>query len=456
MKLLHFTSIMLFITISLQSGIAQWTSLGSGIDAMPRSIWSLAVPDSNTVWGFTWDNESTIPTLEFTKSTDGGQTWQTGMLDINPEFYVTHSFALDDTVLWLATSDLQIPATGAIYKTMDGGQTWAHQNTAFPESGEYPMVVHFFNENEGVSFGNGASTIIDEEISIYTTVNGGDTWTKVETLNIPAQLSGEKININICSGLYSAVGNTIWFPTTKGRVFKSEDMGATWEVFDAETSTLTYNPISIAMQDPLNGILTSISLNENQAMKTSDGGETWDSIAIPNFSPIYQIRYIPGTPGTYIAHDGWNAYFSIAYLTKDGGETWEVIETDASLSTSEFLNPTIGYGGGDSFNESFSKIYKWEGNLLVDPVSVKDNNSLAEKIKIFPNPASSDIYFQIPGSINPVQLTIFDCIGNIHFTQKIERGGAPNSLSIKNLPSGVYFLQIKTEENFISKMFVKL
>lgn len=452
MKIINAIFITAFTILSLQNAKAQWIELGSGINTLPRSVWSLAVPDENTIWAFTWDSQNIQVSTDFTKSTDGGQTWQPGKINLAPGLFVQNAFALDSMTLWITSYDFFTPGTGRIYKTEDGGQTWVHQNTGFPGFGEIPSVVHFFDENKGVCFGAGPYSFSNKQLNIYTTENGGDLWEKVPSANIPPQEFGEGMTIWINSGLYSAVGNTIWFPTTKGRVFRSTDMGVTWEVFTPGSLTPPHNPISIAMKDSLNGIL--VSSFPNEAMKTTDGGETWMPLVLPsNAFNTYQIRYIPGTSGAYIIHDGWDFNSTLAFITRDNGKNWEVIDTGESLSTSEFLSPTVGYGGGDLLAGGGGGVYKWGGDMLV---STQNNFYADETIILHPNPAFNAINLQFPGSLSPEQLTIVDCIGNVYFTQKIGKEGLPNSLSIKDLTSGVYFLQIKTDQKLITNMFVKI
>jgi photosystem II stability/assembly factor-like uncharacterized protein len=367
MKNLKLTLVGLITIFFLQNGKTQWTNLGTGIVQSPRSIWSIAVPNENTVWAFAIDaNNFLNPVFEFTKTTNGGETWQTGIYDIDPTLLVGSAFALDSLTLWLCTTDLKNPVSGKLYKTSDGGITWTYQNTAYNGFNEVPTSVHFFDEDTGVTFGAQFADDYDNQISIYTTTNGGSSWNKVLPPDLPTQLSGEGMTDRLGNGIYSVVGNTIWFPTTKGRVFKSKDNGSTWEVFETGLQGLPpQDPISIAMQDSMVGIL--VSDNPNEAVKTINGGETWEFIDLPtSTTQAFQVKYIPGTPGTYLIHDGFDDQSTKAFLTKDAGTTWEIIETNVSLFCSEFLSPTVGYGGGAIINSETGGMYKWDGYGLVD------------------------------------------------------------------------------------------
>ena len=436
-----------------QVSFAQWTNLGSGIDESPRTIWSIAVPNENTVWAFAVDaNNFLNPVFEFTRTTDGGDTWQTGIYDIDSTLLVGAAFALDSLTLWLCSTDLGNPVSGNLYKTIDGGISWTHQNTAYNGFNEVPVAVHFFDENVGVTFGAQFNDDFDDQISIYTTTDGGNMWNKVLTPNIPPQLSGEGMTDRLGNGIYSAFGNSIWFPTTFGRIFKSKDKGLTWEVFETGLQGLPpQDPISIAMQDSLVGIL--ISDNPNEAVKTTNGGETWEFIDLPSSTmQAFQIKYIPETEGTYLIHDGFDDQSTKAFLTHDSGTTWEIIETNISLFCSEFLSSSVGYGGGDIIDSEIGGIYKWEGDELISTEIISNSTG---KIKLYPNPASNFLSLTFPQNINPERVTIRDFSGRIFNSQEVQYGNSVLSINIENLPSGIYNLDVITRSGLLSTKFTK-
>ncbi len=444
MKNLKLTLVGLITIFFLQNGKTQWTNLGTGIAQSPRSIWSIAVPNENTVWAFAIDaNNFLNPVFEFTQTTDGGETWQTGIYDIDPTLLVGSAFALDSLTLWLCTSDLENPVSGKLYKTTDGGITWTHQNTAYNGFNKVPTAVHFFDEDTGVTFGAQFADDYNNQISIYTTTNGGTVWNEVLPPNIPIQLPGEGMTDRLGNGIYSVVGNTIWFPSTFGRVFKSKDKGLTWEVFETGLQGLPpQDPISIAMQDSLVGIL--VSDNPNEAVKTTDGGETWEFIDLPaSTTQVFQIKYIPSTPGTYLIHDGFDDQSTKAFLTKDVGTTWEIIETNVSLFCSEFLSPTVGYGGGAIINSETGGMYKWDGYELVDsqcPVDISFTTQ--SQIDSFPilYPNCVDILGEVKiiGSVSG-DITNLDGLSQINFIGEnltiISNAALTNLEGLENLDS---------------------
>ncbi|MBK8562434.1 MAG: hypothetical protein IPN76_03570 [Saprospiraceae bacterium] len=367
-RFLPFT--LLLLTLSWNSLQAQWTGLGTGISAPPRSLFGLSVVNENIVWGFSWDEINIAPSKEFTRTLDGGQTWIPGFLDeVDAGLYSGHVFAFNADTAWLSTSSLQNPVTGKVYKTTDGGETWVWVDTLFNGFNQAPTAIHFFDAEKGVAFGAPFSAFYNNQILIYTTSDGGNSWTEVA---VPPQLAGEGITDRVANGVYAAIGSEIWFPSTKGRVFKSSDYGNTWAAYQAPLQGATpHDPISIAMKDHLNGLL--ISDNPNEAFRTTDGGETWIPIAFPSQPAAFQVEYIPETEGTYIIHDGFFHNSPDILVTYDDGESWQIIATNVSMESLEFLSPTLGFGCTAFTHPNFGGMYKWSGPSLSGRIFVNDD-----------------------------------------------------------------------------------
>lgn len=90
--------------------------------------------------------------------------------------------------------------------------------------GGWINLAHFFDENTGVVMGDPDSLGFE----IYTTIDGGESWTRVDNNTIPPSLPDEYAY----AGFYEVVGSEIWFESTVGRVFHSPDYGNTWNVIN--------------------------------------------------------------------------------------------------------------------------------------------------------------------------------------------------------------------------------
>ncbi len=448
-------SIFIFLIFSLHTN-AQWTSLGTGITASPRAVWGMSIPDSSTIWAMTWNDGTFTPTKNFTISTDGGQTWTPKVATgIPTSQYFNLVFAQDAERAWITTSNISNPLAGSVYRTIDGGDTWNIQSTAFSESLEAPNIIHFFDENNGITVGTSYGDSNYARISVYITLDGGDLWFKVGQNNFPPLESDEEISIYHSTGLYDVVGNTIWVTSTSGKVFKSEDKGITWTVSEPDNlpNVSEFIP-SIAMKDELNGILTYS--NGNIGFRTTDGGLTWEEIDLPSQSAasVGMIDYVPGTEGTYMIQPHYAHNDTRTLLTLNDGEDWEVIETPEKVTTLRFLSPSLSFGGGRILGPDNGGVYKWEGENLISSIRkvVKDSDS---QVSVFPNPTNHVLNLEYAKQTNVQAVEIKDCMGKTVYSKNDLLGSSPSSINIEDLPIGLYYLHIASKEEVVVKSFVK-
>ncbi len=362
MKKKPLLTVIFLFTLVWNCAWGQWTSLGSGITASQRVVGGIAPVNENIIWGFTWHASSFTPTPEITRTTDGGKTWHPGTLaGVSTEQFPIYLHPLDDQNAWLATADEQTPIQGKIYKTTDGGVSWVHQNTAFTGFNETPAGVYFWNENEGFAFGATASGNYNDQIAVYTTADGGDNWTKVTGPQMPAQLPGEGFGLWSFAGFFSVVGDTIWFGTTKNRIFKSADRGHSWQVFSTPIPGPNFLP-SVGFRNSQNGL--ALAFNPLGLIRTTDGGQTWTKIplTVPAGFRGAQVEYVPGTAGTWFMVCG-PSNFLVSY---DDGLTWEIFDSNIDVWSVEFLNPKTAFAGSHISSPTLGGVYKWSGNALGD------------------------------------------------------------------------------------------
>ncbi len=324
----------------------------------------------NVIWGFTWHTNSFIPTHDFTRTADGGQTWHPGVLNgVAAEHFPISLYALDGQTAWLATSDEQTPISGHIYKTTNGGGNWVRQATGFTGFNETPAGIWFWNENEGFAYGAACDDSYNDQIAIYTTGDGGENWTKVAVSNMPAQLPGEGMCIWNLTGFFSVVGDTIWFGTSRARVFRSTDRGHSWEAFSTPFPPGS-SASSITFKDGQTGL--ALSFNPFKIARTTDGGETWNIVpgAHPSGYIGAQVEYIPGTHGTWLIVPAPFKYL----LSYDDGEHWETYNSNIDIWSVEFLNSTTGFAGSYlSGLPSKANIFKWTAAPLGSRWFVNDD-----------------------------------------------------------------------------------
>jgi len=78
------------------------------------------------------------------------------------------------------------------------------------------------------------------------------------------------------------------------------------------------------------------------------------------------------------------------------------------------------------------------GSVTPGPTSVKEVPPLTEKMHIFPNPTSGDVFFQLKdGRASDYQVEVYNSVG-----QLVKRTALTEQISLQAYPSGIYFLKI--------------
>jgi len=350
-------------TINLN--VAEWISQASSFTTI-RGIGYMSAADSNAVWAAAYD--PTNPTgacSDFTHTTDGGNTWTPGVITNTTGLALAMVFGMNATKAYVPMYRVSGSKPQGIYVTTDGGTTWTRQTTAlFSNANSFPDCVHFFNENEGWALGDP----ISGEFEMYTTTDGGTTWTAVSGSNIPNPLTGEFGVV----GYYSAVHDTLWFGTNKGRVYHSTDKGHTWTV--ATVSPLNGKYIKPSFRTGMHGLVQDRDNGTTGAFcETFDGGVTWT--LVNTTGPVYatDLTYVPGTGNIWVS-SGSNGTNGCSY-SFNGGHFWNdfVGTQGAQYMQMTWLNNHCGWAGGINTNATENGVFKFIGMLslpLPPPVNL--------------------------------------------------------------------------------------
>ena len=304
------------------------------------SIRAIAVIDENTVYfaGSRGDVGYT---------TDAGKSWTTEFLvyqdSITPNFRSIASNGKDIFALSIVNPAL-------LYKISD-----KKTELVYTENHEKVFYdsMKFFDEENGIAMGDAT----EDCISVITTSDGGNSWTKIPCENLPKTVEGEAAfaasNTNI-----KIIGKTVWIATggMKSRILKSSDMGKTWQIFETPIvqGASTKGIYSIDFADENNGIAIGGDYSkpeENTANKaiTKDGGKTWTFIADgqnPNYKSC--VQYVPNTNGKEIFAVGKTGIS----FSNDAGNTWKEVSKEAYY-TIQFADENTAWLAG---NEKIGKI----------------------------------------------------------------------------------------------------
>jgi photosystem II stability/assembly factor-like uncharacterized protein len=261
-------------------------------------------------------------------------------------------FAIDDMTCWAV---FNTGADQGLYKTTDGGVSWVNMEAGYGAS-SFTNVICFVNDNDGFAQGDP----IDGYYELYTTTDGGDTWTRVPEANIPAPTAGEYG----ITGNFDIVGDNIWWGTNQGRVFYSTDKGYNWETVLTPFGNTTV--VSCVFSDAQNGFAFRSYLDmgiEPAINTTTDGGQTWTNVNVVGAMYARYFSHVPGTTSTFVGSSSELGFEGAAY-SEDGGTTWITLNSGDAIQATAFLDVETGWAGTWA-TAAGGGMYIFDGNLNV-------------------------------------------------------------------------------------------
>ena len=430
----------LLILTGLSVNAQFWTVKSTGFATVSRGLGSISIVDANNVWAIAVDGSATASQTvkEITRSTDGGNTWTPSTLSLGAGtagLGLSSISAVSSTTAWISA----YPGTGnvgGVWKTVNSGATFTKQATApFSAASSFTNFVYFWDANNGVAQGDPDPTTFE----IYTTINGGTNWTRVPTPNIPASSpAGNEFGY---SNNYYVAGNTIWFGTSSGRLYRSNDKGLNWTVSQAPSvadfgSATTGG--AYAFSSTLNGLLVT---KTGQIFNTTDGGTTYTEIAATGFFNG-DIAYVPGTTGTYVTTGTTGSSYTL-----DAGLTWTTIDALQHTVVS-FLDGNTGFTGGFTTSATAGGVSKYTGTVL------KTNTVNASKFSTYPNPVSDNVTISNSDNILLTDVSITDINGRTVKSIKVNNLSEVQ-MNVSELGAGVYFMNVMTDSGKVVKKFIK-
>ncbi len=428
-----------FLAISQYS----WTEQSTAYPVASTYTGDVSIVDANIAWAMA-QRTSTTNHQRVSFTTDGGTTWTTKgvTLPSTTALGIGNIAAVSATTAYISVFPTGSAITNqGIYRTTDSGTTWARQTTAaFTTGTSFTNFVHFWDANNGVCMGDPAGGYFE----IYTTTNGGTNWTRVPSANIPAITSGGEYGY---TGKYYVKGNTVWFGTDTGRLFKSTNKGLNWTVIQSPITdfgglTDTNSAGEFAFADDNIGVLQNTVTGD--FYQTTDGGANWIPVAPNGTMFIGAIDY--AGPGLLVSGGSTTGNFGSSYSV-DNGSNWTAIDA-LSHTCLRFASPTLGYSGGFATSATVGGIYKWvNASAGVDDIASSQANS-----SIYPNPVKSTFQVKLSEDFNAIQtsLIITDLSG-----KKVKEFSVADSYNISELPKGIYLLSITDGKKSENKKIVK-
>lgn len=248
----------------------------------PSIVWA-GSGESNNRQSSSWGNG-------VYKSLDAGKTWKNMGLEKTMAIARVVIHPTNPDIVWVAaTGNLwgASPERG-VYKTTDGGRTWAHVLKVNDDTGatelvidhESPSILYaaMYQRRRSVFGFNGSGP----HSALYKSVDGGETWTMItrgmpyNTENAPTPrpenlLETGRISIAIYQRNTDIVYTTI--EHANGGVYRSLDKGETWQKMaeiNAVPRPMYFSKLKVDPNNDRRLWLAGVALQYSE-----DGGRTW-------------------------------------------------------------------------------------------------------------------------------------------------------------------------------------
>ena len=222
-----------------------------------------------------------------------------------------------------------------VFKTIDGGETWEKilyidENTGCADIAmevNNPRIMYagmWTFRRKPWRFDDGG-----KNTALYRTMDGGETWKKI--MNGLPDKDMARPGVHIAQ----SEPNIIYLMTEfegGGTAFKSEDRGENWEMVNDDPNInfrpFYYSDVRVDPNQP--NVLFSIS---GRLSRSKDSGNTWEQIA-KTVHGDHQALWIDPTNSKYILN-GSDGGFQRSF---DGGDSWEIIN---NIELSQFYQMEI-------------------------------------------------------------------------------------------------------------------
>jgi photosystem II stability/assembly factor-like uncharacterized protein len=296
-----------------------WQRIAQHGPNRPSSLWSLAVDGNGTLFAASSSSGAV-------KSSDGGVTWSAAGLSGHSVW----KLETDSGTLYAGTE-------AGLFRTNDGGAGWQ----PLGQGANVPDGAVIADPQD-------ASTVYGIGDSVVKSVDGGRTWAA----------SGRGIVSTLIPSIALAPGSSkVIYAGGYGQVFKSTDGGRSWRL----QRGLGTEPVDTLVVDPRNGQRLYAAESWHGAVFTSsDAGAHWTRMQTPfPSSGVRALAIDPKRPRIiYLADCGGACSGGTLQKTDDGGASWRTI-TGIHWSVQSLAidpqHPAIVFAGtmrGDIFRSS--------------------------------------------------------------------------------------------------------
>jgi len=288
------------------------------------------------------------------KSVNGGLTWAP-IFDDQPVAAIgdVRIFQPNPDVVWVGTGEGNVRNSvsigGGVYRTLDGGRTWQHLGLEKTER-IHRVVLHPTNPDVAWVAAMGQAWGENPERGVFKTEDGGKTWKRVlyvDERTGAADLVADPANPN---KLYAAMWDYRRWPWSfrsggpGSGLYISWDGGATWRKSTEEDGLPKGNlgriGLAVSRSNP-NIVYALVEAEKSALVRSDDGGKSWKTV---NDDPRTAER--PFYYADIRVDPAWpNRLYSLTarlQVSEDSGKTWGVLGRSREIHSDHhalWINP---------------------------------------------------------------------------------------------------------------------
>jgi photosystem II stability/assembly factor-like uncharacterized protein len=272
------------------------------------------------------------------KTVDGGKNWTnvTEMKNIKDYGWLTH-WGLGVTCFAIAPSNnsiIYVGSSGHVFKTQDAGARWQQVYTKSTGGNTYSGrgLENTCVRSITIDDATGAMYVGFFDIGLFKSLDGGNTFERiVQGMDYQNNTFTVLIDPFDKRRLYAGVGE---WSVNKGSLCISHDAGKNWKAVGKD-SGLPDGRVKFICVEAKNSKSNSIyaSVDEKGIFKSNDLGITWESVRTSNlFKNVRGMFIVQGEkPLLYVATAKDKEQTGGIYRSKDQGNTWEKIVSTIDL-----------------------------------------------------------------------------------------------------------------------------
>lgn len=317
----------------------------------------------------------------------------------------------DSTLRWIAF--LNTPSTTGAWMLQFGGHHYA-ANIAF-NNGHVVGATPFFQGVEPLSFtyNSVAYAPLNDEHDALTNMLASLSSTELAT----AQLSTSFSDCTMSPG--ESNGNTNTFPTTK--------VGIKCSALTSAQKALVLAAIKHYTDD-----MDTATANNSYARYESEIDETYIA---------YTGNGTSGTASSFLSSNS-------NYVRIDGPTVWIELSCQNGVVLSGIHYHTVWRDHSHDYGLDLT------GPAIDEPTSV-NSVTLQKNLNLYPNPASDNVSITLDEEVRDAKLIIVNA-GNGQLVRSVAFSGSTYSVSVGELPSGMYVLKVIDENAVYTGKFSKL